>query len=143
MAAYLYDILGSVLNRKRSPREPETTVTRSPQRTVLELHDVASPDNLHNNVPEARQNANEDQVKPMSTAVVLQRYWKLSASCQLVKDNELDFYFLIFFVSISLSINNFYLINDAVRYACIVRNVSALDHLCHHTVFSMGNNRLS
>ncbi|KAI9553997.1 hypothetical protein GHT06_019268 [Daphnia sinensis] len=72
-------------SEKRSHREPETTVTaRSPQRTVLELHDVASPDNLHHNVPtEARQNANEDHVKPMSTAVVLQRYWKLSCATRV------------------------------------------------------------
>jgi hypothetical protein len=61
------------------------------QRSTLELHDVTSPVIFQNNPPSAAaqsDNETKDQIKPMSTAVVLQRYWRLSVSCQQSADNN-------------------------------------------------------
>jgi hypothetical protein len=77
------------LNRKSSVKEPISAGVS--QRSTLELHDVNFPVIPQDNPPSGvgTQNANEEQRKPMSTAVVLQRYWRLSVSCEQSKDNIL------------------------------------------------------
>ncbi|XP_046639130.1 uncharacterized protein LOC124320331 [Daphnia pulicaria] len=71
---------------KGSPKEPMSPGIGLSQRSTLELHDVTSPVIFQNNPPSAAaqsDNETKDQIKPMSTAVVLQRYWRLSCSTRI------------------------------------------------------------
>lgn len=68
---------------KSSVKEPISAGVS--QRSTLELHDVNFPVIPQDNPPSGvgTQNANEEQRKPMSTAVVLQRYWRLSCATRI------------------------------------------------------------
>jgi hypothetical protein len=81
------------LNRKSSVKEPISAGVS--QRSTLELHDVNFPVIPQDNPPSGvgTQNANEEQRKPMSTAVVLQRYWRLSVSCEQTNNPKIIFCF--------------------------------------------------
>ena len=81
-----------------------------------------------NRTPVTTQTETKEQAQPMSTAVVLQRYWRLSASCQTYDDNE------------AFSYNGDFSYH-LVRYPHIIHDLSALDNMRYDALFGMGSNR--